>query len=960
MLRKNISVIFIIIILLISGTELHPFGKNKVNYEDINWKVLKTIHFDIHYPRGMEEVAVKASKISEQAYVHISNYLKHELTEIIPIVIYPSHIAFQNNNIIPYILGEGTGGFTESLKNRVVIPFNGIYHEFRHVLVHELVHAFQYNILLADTSGESLSRFTMGGIPLWLVEGMAEYLSIGFDETADMIMRDALFNDKYADLMKLTRLEIYNVYLLYKEGQSFYYFLEKMYGRHVIGEIFRDLRDIGNIQKVFKINTGKNLEEISNEWLRFFKRRYYHLIAKKKYEDVEGVKLTNHEKTYSSINTCPAVSPDGKKIAYFTNRDIYSNLVVAAIGKKKIKHIKTIIQGNSDARFEGMHLMDNYLTWDRSGRYLVFIAQSNGRDVIFIVHAKNGDIRKEIKVPFRSMKDPSLSPNGKLISFVGAGNGYSDIYIYNLETRRIKRVTNSPYSERYPRILADNKNIVFSAKYKEGGNKHYNIYRVNLKTGKREMLISNGGNNLQVDISKKGERIIFTSNKSGIYNAYTYDLKTGTIKKITDVLSGIFYPRWFPGEKKIAFVSYQNSGYDIFFKKLDKSEVYEDNDLNDTQYMSHEYPKSYFMTSKSVFSNYDSWISNDWLFLGIAYTINMGAAGFVQMAFSDMLGNHRLVFTMNYLQNETEIKTFNDFQDNFNFDLAYFYLKNRWDFGVGIFRQSNPFMILSISSINELIHNENFSVLYMNNYGGYGIASYPFSRFSRMDIKTSFSRYERNYSDYDLRPDIYTNLNQLSFSLHYDNVLWGGMIPADGFRGKVEVEHAFYFGGNTSTFTTVDIDLRKYFLIFKKYIFAFRGVFGKIFGKDKKYFKYNIGGFNTLRGHPFLGYRGENVFIVNAEFRFVFIEGIKFGWPLPISVGRIGGVLFVDMGSAWDNDYNFYDKGKEKFDDFKTDMGVGLRFAFYPLIILKLDFAWPYYMKSFGNMEFIFSLGFEY
>jgi predicted metalloprotease with PDZ domain len=164
---------------------------------------------------------LKPAGSPKRGYVRIADYLDHELTDVVPVMLYPSHIDFQNNNIMPYLIGEGTGGFTETLKNRVVVPFTGSYAELRHVLTHELVHAFQFNILFNDTSGELLSRFGYSAIPLWYVEGMAEYLSSGFDETADMVMRDVLFNEKYASLEDLTRLRIRLPTFFTRRGRPF-------------------------------------------------------------------------------------------------------------------------------------------------------------------------------------------------------------------------------------------------------------------------------------------------------------------------------------------------------------------------------------------------------------------------------------------------------------------------------------------------------------------------------------------------------------------------------------------------------------------------------------------------------------------------------------------------------------------------------------------------------------------
>jgi len=266
-----VMALFILYGILFSPRNSFPFGKNKVNREVFRWNILKTIHFDVYYPNGMEPLGEYSARIAEEGYVHIANTLNHELTQVIPIIIFPSHIEFQENNILLQIIGEGIGGFTEAFKNRVVVPFTGSYGELRHVLTHELVHAFQYNMLFDDVSGAAMSQFSYSGMPLWMMEGMSEYLSIGYDETADMVMRDVIYNDQYATLMDLTKLQVRSGYLIYKEGQAFYFFLEQKYGKEKIGELFRDIRDMGDFDEALKANAADKAGALQAEIGQFLK-----------------------------------------------------------------------------------------------------------------------------------------------------------------------------------------------------------------------------------------------------------------------------------------------------------------------------------------------------------------------------------------------------------------------------------------------------------------------------------------------------------------------------------------------------------------------------------------------------------------------------------------------------------------------------------------------------------------
>src|SRR4028118_1808342 len=154
------------------------FGRNKVQWEDFEWRVLKTEHFDIyHYPE--EERAVRdAARMAERWHGRLSSVFGRDFRERKSIVLYADQSDFQQTNVVGGLIGQGTGGVTEGLKTRVVLPMTGNYEETDHVLGHELVHVFQYDILKEPQGMQGQPR---GGadISLWFIEGLAEYLSLG-------------------------------------------------------------------------------------------------------------------------------------------------------------------------------------------------------------------------------------------------------------------------------------------------------------------------------------------------------------------------------------------------------------------------------------------------------------------------------------------------------------------------------------------------------------------------------------------------------------------------------------------------------------------------------------------------------------------------------------------------------------------------------------------------------------
>jgi len=193
MLKKDYTffpVVFKTVTVIVSlYFSLFGFGKNKVQYENLSWNYYTTDHFTIYFHQNQGNLPEITAQWLENAYAGLARDFGYKSKKKVPLLIYSSPTLFEQTNVTPSIIPEGVGGFTESLKNRIVVPFTGAFDDYRHVLHHELVHAFQFSILMDQFGG---SIFSGGGIqmPLWFAEGSAEFLSSGWDSDADMFLMD--------------------------------------------------------------------------------------------------------------------------------------------------------------------------------------------------------------------------------------------------------------------------------------------------------------------------------------------------------------------------------------------------------------------------------------------------------------------------------------------------------------------------------------------------------------------------------------------------------------------------------------------------------------------------------------------------------------------------------------------------------------------------------------------------
>src|SRR4051812_34328627 len=247
----------------LAAAQIGYFGQNKVQYHNFKFQVLKTTHFDLYYYPQEEQSARLAARMAERWYTRLSGIFTHELRNRQVVVLYASGSQFRQTNVIEGDLGEGTGGVTEAYKRRIVLPFAGPIQSTDHVLGHELVHAFQYDITNTNASSAASGTAGVENLPLWFIEGMAEYLSIGpADPNTAMWMRDAIRREKFPEIDDLDNPRFFP----YRYGQALWAYIGGRYGDRVIGNLLRSGvgRDgyKGAIQKVL----GVTSKDLSQQW----------------------------------------------------------------------------------------------------------------------------------------------------------------------------------------------------------------------------------------------------------------------------------------------------------------------------------------------------------------------------------------------------------------------------------------------------------------------------------------------------------------------------------------------------------------------------------------------------------------------------------------------------------------------------------------------------------------------
>ena len=249
----------------------YHFGRNKIQYEDFDWQVMKTDHFDIYYYPEMLELAEQGAFFAEEAYEELQHKFSFSLNHRVPLIFYSSNLHFKQTNVTSGFIPDGVGGFFEFLKGSVVITANGNLHRFRRVIRHEMVHVFTYNKVTRVMRDHRRPAYRF--LPLWFTEGLAEYWSGEPDDQHEMVLRDALFTNYLVPLESMYRIQ--GSYVMYKQGEAINRFFSEEYGEEKILEIIENIWKDRDFRVVLEVTFQDSFEVISQKWLDWLKEQYY-------------------------------------------------------------------------------------------------------------------------------------------------------------------------------------------------------------------------------------------------------------------------------------------------------------------------------------------------------------------------------------------------------------------------------------------------------------------------------------------------------------------------------------------------------------------------------------------------------------------------------------------------------------------------------------------------------------
>jgi Tol biopolymer transport system component len=553
------------------------FGMNQVQYKHFTWRVLETEHFLVHYYPAERAAVMDAARMAERSYARLSRVLGHQFREKKPIILFASRADFGQNNVTGD-LGEGVGGVTEGGRHRLILPLTGDLGSFEHVLAHEMVHEFQYDIFARGRAGANQQAMERLDPPLWFMEGMAEYLSIGPTHplTAGWL-RDAAVNGRIPTIQQMT--ERPDQYFPYRYGESLWQYVGERWGDAAIGEILRSSMS-GGIARAFQRELGMSLEDLSSAWREAVQSQYLPAASKYQRPRTFAQPLLTRKRSGGEIFLAPVLSNDGNYIAFLSNGnwkrgEVFIDLWLG--NARTGERVKRLVKSTTDPNFEELRLLYSQSAFSNDGKTLAFTAQREGKDVLYLLDIPSRQVRKRLDLDVDAVTGPSWSPDDKQIVFSGTRGGITDLFIVDADGKNLRAITNDIYGDLQPSWSPDGKYIAFATDRGPQTDiqrlkiSKWQIALLDLETRNIEVLPGQAGLNLNPVWAPGGSSVAFISDRTGVANVFLFDLTDRKHYQLTNVLGGVsaiteYSPAltWARGADRMAFTYYENGDYTVW------------------------------------------------------------------------------------------------------------------------------------------------------------------------------------------------------------------------------------------------------------------------------------------------------------------------------------------------------------------------------------------------------------
>jgi Tol biopolymer transport system component len=778
-----------------------------------------------------------------------------------------------------------------------------------------------------------------------------------------MVLRDAVVNDNIPSVAQGGA----SGYFSYRFGHAVFDYIEERWGREGFLDFIYEFRNtLGArtgraIERTFRVDP----EDFDLDFRRWLRKRYLRELVETG-EPSDFGRPFRVEDQPQTQEISAAASPSGDLVAAASAQG--GDLDIVLFDAKRRRQIKNLTRGFTTEyqylvaqAFEVSRRMGRDIAFSPDGNYLAaFARRDEGRDLL-LFDVLAGGIARIIPMQVEQQVGLAWSPDGKTIAFSGNQGGAFDLYLLDLETEQLTRLTDDSVFDGSPAFSPDGRSLVFSSVVGEWTK----LFRIDLADpAKRYQLTEGESNDRDAIYSPDGKRIYYTSDRGGYDNIFALDLEGGRILQYTDVVTGCFQPAVVAqsdGGEKLVYGGLWDGSFKLYLTDLEATvgepETValspEPKEAAELARFTPAIEVSVDDANKEPYGGFKFFLTDAQTFVGVDDDQTYLAQ--IYLAFSDYLGDRRIIAILS------------SYDALSNFDISYWNLSHRWQWGVNLF-DDRDFLFVSFDPFTGQIIDRRNEI---RQTGLVGQLSYPFGLYTRVEFGLGYiyRMFEFDVLEFELDPDTQQpvpvgfrtvkdedGFPWLQAALVGDSTIYAPWGPVSGRRWRIDANFAPDIENDeplpgqrppkdSSALTSeLSFDYRQYFPTTLRSGFAFRLFAGVREGSEPTPFY--VGGEN-IRSFRFRGLSGDRAGFANLEFRFPIID------VLATPFLRFQGIrarVFLDVAAVYyddfgrfvpegafleDPDFDFWNSDENRLEDGVAVYGLGFTIRF-----LGLDLNW--------------------
>jgi hypothetical protein len=863
------------------------FGKNKVKYDNFAWRVYRSPHFEVYYYPEFEQHLGRLTSYAESGYQKISSALKHEIDFPIPLILYKTHSEFEETNLTSGFVPEGALAFTEPSRDRMVVPIDEPPDRLQGLITHELTHVFEFDLIPRS--------FVQRSVPLWVDEGLADYMRGLWDPLDIMTIRDAAVTEKVPRISR-SEFEALSGRDAYNFGHAAFEFIEARFGREGIRQFLYTWRKNlvgGKLDDIYLQAFRMRPEEFDEGYEKWMIERFKPYRDKQRPSDFGRNISPNPDRTSYTQAFSAAASPSGEMLAVVTGNRSDGEADIILLSGKDGSVISNLTSGYT-TRYEDIALnftaraLGRSIAFDPAGDAVAFFARTGKGRSLFMVSVLNGRILKRIPIALDEVLSPCFLPDGKHVLFSALREGVSDIWLLDLDTGKYRNLTQDAFSDQDPMASPDGKLVVYSRRVSG----YAKLYSFPLEDPSKKTQLTFGTfEDVTPAFSPDGSRIYYSSTEDDdTFNLRSLDLRTGAVEQYTNALGGVMAPVPLKGQAgdRMAVIAYAKGEFNLILREPSDPLKEVDQDVRRASEEILDFQPD--VVHQIIPENKRKKRLFEGMHIEGRPPINIGVTsggdffGGSQLALTDVMGDQNLTVTA---LGVSGYRTYTG---------TYVNLAGRFHYGVSGFDTTQFFYANAYQA--AISYGSSGALATQRYLGGTIIGEYPLDKYRRLDVSAGVIRVEESFSDpatqaaYCPPPCFLNNgtFTPVGVSLVQETTHFAGFGPLSG--------STFSIGGTVSiagiSRQTIEADLRKYLRLGStSIVFAMRARGFKAMGQDPQIFFF--GGNQELRGYPYLSFSGNEGFFANLELRVPLVHLMA----TPIGVfGPVRGTLYGGIGGA--------------------------------------------------------------